>query len=103
MAKVYTAPAGSFVDASRRYEQVIVAGRHDYGFPQEQAFVHRLRDKLIPAAAVPGRRACSSAAAPAQGVDFLHRAYTYFLPLIAAVLVLTYFLLMRAFRSLLCR
>jgi RND superfamily putative drug exporter len=38
--------------------------------------------------------------APAQGVDFLHEAYTYFPPLIAAVLVLTYLLLMRAFRSL---
>ena len=37
--------------------------------------------------------------APGQGVDFLHQAYAYFLPLIAAVLVLTYFLLMRAFRS----
>ena len=38
---------------------------------------------------------------PGQGVDFLHQAYTYFVPLILAVLVLTYFLLMRAFRSLL--
>jgi RND superfamily putative drug exporter len=38
---------------------------------------------------------------PAQGVDFLHLAYTYFVPLIGAVLILTYFLLMRAFRSLL--
>ena len=39
--------------------------------------------------------------APGQGVDFLYQAYTYFLPLIGGVLVLTYFLLMRAFRSLL--
>ena len=39
--------------------------------------------------------------APAQGVDFLHQAYSYFPPLIAAVLLLTYLLLMRAFRSLL--
>ena len=38
---------------------------------------------------------------PAQGVDFLNVAYSYFIPLIAAVLVLTYLLLMRVFRSLL--
>ena len=28
--------------------------------------------------------------APPQGVDFLHRAYSFFPPLIAAVLLLTY-------------
>src|SRR6202035_86993 len=39
-----------YVYPPREYEQVTLAGRHDYGFPQEQAFVHRLRDKLIPAA-----------------------------------------------------
>ena len=36
---------------------------------------------------------------PPQGVDFLDQAYRYFPWLVAAVLVLTYFLLMRAFRS----
>ena len=39
--------------------------------------------------------------APPQGVDFLDRAYRYFPWLVAAVLVLTYVLLMRAFRSVL--
>jgi RND superfamily putative drug exporter len=38
---------------------------------------------------------------PPQGVDFLDRAYSTFPWLIAAVLVLTYLLLLRAFRSLL--
>ncbi len=52
-----------FVEPDRRDEQVIVAGRHDYGFPQAQAFVGRLRGTLIPAAALPrGRERCSSAA-----------------------------------------
>jgi RND superfamily putative drug exporter len=36
---------------------------------------------------------------PPQGVDFLDQAYRYFPWLVAAVLVLTYVLLMRAFRS----
>jgi uncharacterized membrane protein YdfJ with MMPL/SSD domain len=101
VAKVYTGLNGHFVDASRRYEQILVAGRHDYGFPQSQAFVHRLRNTLIPAAAFPAGATVLVGGGPGQGVDFLHQAYTYFVPLIAAVLVLTYFLLMRAFRSVL--
>jgi RND superfamily putative drug exporter len=101
VAAVSTGTSGRFVDASRRYEQVIVAGRHDYGFPQAQAFVKRLRGELIPAAGFPGRTSALVGGGPAQGVDFLHQAYTFFLPLIAAVLVLTYLLLLRAFRSVL--
>jgi RND superfamily putative drug exporter len=38
---------------------------------------------------------------PPQGVDFLHRSYAVFPWLVGAVLILTYLLLMRAFRSLL--
>ncbi len=101
LRKVYTGLGHQFVDPSRRYEQVIIAGHHDYGFPQEQAFVKRLRDRLIPAAGFPGSARVLVGGAPGQGVDFLHQAYTSFVPLIAAVLVLTYFLLMRAFRSVL--
>jgi len=101
VAKVYTGLNSHFVDSSRRYEQVLVAGRHDYGFPQSQAFVKRLRSKLIPAAGFPATATVLVGGGPGQGVDFLHQAYTYFVPLIAAVLILTYFLLMRAFRSVL--
>ncbi len=80
---------------------MLVAGRHDYGFPQEQALVKRIRSDLIPAAGFPETTQVLVGGGPGQGVDFLHQAYTYFVPLILAVLVLTYFLLMRAFRSLL--
>ena len=101
VAKVYSGVGPRFVDPSHRYRQVLVAGRHDYGFPQEQALVHRMRDTLIPAAGFPETTQVLVGGGPGQGVDFLHQAYTYFVPLILAVLVLTYFLLMRAFRSLL--
>jgi putative drug exporter of the RND superfamily len=101
VAKLYTGLGSRFVDPTRRYEQVVVAGRHDYGFPQEQAFVERLRSTLIPAAAFPGSTRVLVGGAPGQGVDFLHEAYTAFVPLVAAVLALTYILLMRAFRSVL--
>ena len=101
VAAVYSAPAGRFVDASRRFEQVIVVGRHDYGFPESQSFVRRLRSTLIPAARFPAAADVRVGGGPAQGVDFLHQAYRYFVPLVVAVLLLTYLLLMRAFRSLL--
>jgi putative drug exporter of the RND superfamily len=101
VAKVYTGAGRRFVDPTRHYEQVVVAGRHDYGFPQAQSFVKRLRDTLVPAAGFPSSTTVLVGGAPGQGVDFLHQAYTYFIPLIAGVLVLTYLLLMRAFRSVL--
>jgi RND superfamily putative drug exporter len=101
VAAVYGGSSGRYVDPSRQYEQLILAGRHDYGYPQEQAFVKRLRGDLIPAAQFPGGVEVRVGGAPGQGVDFLHQAYTYFPPLIAAVLALTYLLLLRAFRSLL--
>ncbi len=101
VAKVYAELGPRFVDPSRRFRQVLVAGRHDYGFPQEQALVKRIRSNLVPAAGFPTTAQVLVGGGPGQGVDFLHQAYTYFVPLILAVLVLTYFLLMRAFRSLL--
>ena len=101
VAAVYEGTVGRYVDASKSFEQLLVAGRHDYGYPQEQAFVKRLRNRLIPAARFPASAEVLVGGAPAQGVDFLHQSYTYFPPLIGAVLVLTYLLLLRAFRSLL--
>src|SRR5262249_44424997 len=84
-----------------RYAQVIVAGKHDYGEEASQSFVHRLRGELIPAAAFPEGVRALTGGAPAQGVDFLTRAYSVFPWLVLGVLVLTYLLLLRAFRSLL--
>jgi uncharacterized membrane protein YdfJ with MMPL/SSD domain len=101
VAKVYAGTGSTFVDSTRTFRIVLVAGRHDYGFPQAQAFVRRLRSAIIPAVEFPASSRVLVGGGPAQGVDFLHRAYTYFVWLILAVLVLTYFLLMRAFRSVL--
>jgi RND superfamily putative drug exporter len=101
VAAVYSGTAGRYVDPTGHYQQLILAGRHDYGFPQAQSFVKRLRSRLIPAAGFPEGVQVHVGGAPGQGVDFLHQAYTYFPWLIAAVLVLTYLLLLRAFRSLL--
>jgi RND superfamily putative drug exporter len=101
VAAVAAPPGGRYVDGSGRYRQVLVPGRHDYGFEESQAFVKRLRDDLIPAAGFPEDVDVIAGGGPAQGVDFLDRAYGWFPPLIAAVLLLSYVLLVRAFRSLL--
>jgi RND superfamily putative drug exporter len=100
-ASVRLASAPPFVDRSGRYEQLIVAGRHEYGAEQSQSFVKRLRSSLIPAAGFPATVRVFAGGGPPQGVDFLTQAYRYFPWLVAAVLLLTYVLLMRAFRSVL--
>ena len=88
-----------FVDPSGRYQQMIVAGRHEYGDEPAQSFVHRLRGTMIPDARFPVGVRVYAGGGPPQGVDFLTRSYDTFPWLVLAVLVLTYLLLMRAFRS----
>jgi RND superfamily putative drug exporter len=92
---------GRYVDRSGRYEQLIVAGKHEYGDEPSQEFVHRLRDRIIPSAGFPSDARVLAGGGPAQGVDFLRQSYRYFPWLVLAVLVLTYLVLMRAFRSIL--
>ena len=89
------------VDPTGRYRQVVVAGRHEYGSPEAQRFVSRLRGTEIPAARFPSGVRVLAGGGPPQGVDFLHRSYQFFPWLVLGVLVLTYLLLMRAFRSVL--
>jgi RND superfamily putative drug exporter len=100
VAAVYAGGSRRFVDASGRYAQVIALTRHDYGEPEAQAFARRLREHTIPAARFPPGTRALAGGGPPQGVDFLHQAYRYFVPLVLGVLVLTYVLLLRAFRSL---
>jgi uncharacterized membrane protein YdfJ with MMPL/SSD domain len=99
VAYVQSGTGGRYVDASGRYEQVIVAGRHEYGEQPSQDFADRLRDSITPAADFPPGATVLAGGGPAQGVDFLHQSYRYFPWLVLAVLVLTYIVLMRAFRS----
>jgi len=102
--EVFVTAIGSkppYVDASGRYARMIVTGRHEYGDPQERALVRRIRDTLVPAARFPAGSRVLVGGGPAQGVDYLSRAYSVFPWLIAGVLVLTYLILLRGFRSVL--
>jgi RND superfamily putative drug exporter len=98
---VASGPDEPFVDRTDRYARVIVAGRHEFGEKQSQHFVERLRSDLVPRARFPGSADVVVGGAPAQGLDFLHRAYGAFPWLVGTLLALTYVVLLRAFRSLL--
>ena len=84
-------PGGS----AHGYRRIYVVNRHEYGAEQTQAFVRRLRR------AVPAGATIYAGGGPPQGVDYLDRSYAWFPWLVVGALVLTYLLLLRAFRSML--
>ena len=101
--EVFVTAIGSrppYVDATGRYARVVVTGRHEYGDPQERALVKRIREALVPGARFPVGTRVLVGGGPAQGVDYLSRAYGLFPWLVVAVLVVTYLILLRGFRSL---
>jgi RND superfamily putative drug exporter len=93
-------PARPYIDPSGRFAQLVVAGRHEYGQEAAQSFVKRLRGDIVPSVQWPSGVRVLAGGGPPQGYDFIHRSYQVFPWLVLGVLVLTYLLLMRAFRSL---
>ena len=100
VARVDYAPVEPFVDPSGRYAYASVAGRFEYGAPESQAFARRLRAEVVPSVPFPEDVRVLAGGGPAQGIDFIDRSYGIFPWLVLAVLVLTFVLLVRAFRSL---
>ena len=88
-------------EPGRRYEELVIVGRHEYGQPAAQRFVGRLRATIVPRSRFPDGARVFVGGGAAQGVDFLRRSYGAFPWLVLGLLALTYPLLMRAFRSLL--
>jgi uncharacterized membrane protein YdfJ with MMPL/SSD domain len=88
-------------DPTRRYEELVVIGRHEYGQSAALDFVRRLRTHTVPGAGFPAGTRVLVGGGAAQGLDFIERSYGAFPWLVLAVLALTYPLLLRAFRSLL--
>jgi putative drug exporter of the RND superfamily len=89
-----------FVDSTGRYLRIEAIGRHEYGLPKSMDFVERLRDQIVPGSHFPEGVDVFAGGGPPSGVDFLDLTYGTFPWLVLAVLVATYFLLLRAFRSL---
>jgi uncharacterized membrane protein YdfJ with MMPL/SSD domain len=101
VADVQSGPAPQFVDPSGRYLRLTVVGVSEYGSQPALRFVDRLRDRIVPAAGFPGAVRVYAGGGPPSGRDFLDLTYGAFPWLVLGVLVLTYLLLLRAFRSLL--
>jgi RND superfamily putative drug exporter len=93
------AERANLVDSSGQLAQIRVAGHSDAGEQPAIDLVHRIRDTYIPNANFPASADVLLTGAPAFGVDFIDKAYGAFPWLILAVLVLSYLLLLRAFRS----
>ncbi len=99
VAKVVFAKTPQHVDPTARYLNIEVIGKSDYGKPESLAFVSRLRGDVIPAARFPETARIYAGGGPPGGKDFIDLTYSWFPWLVLAVLVATYLLLMRAFRS----
>jgi RND superfamily putative drug exporter len=97
-AGIARAKRANLIDQSGQVVQIRVAARSDAGTTQAVYLVHRLRDRYVPQAGF-GNSTVLVTGAPAFGVDFIDTAYAAFPWLVAAVLVLSYLLLLRAFRS----
>jgi uncharacterized membrane protein YdfJ with MMPL/SSD domain len=89
----------NLVDGTGRVVQIRAAGRTDAGTDGAIGLVHRIRGTHVHAAAFPPGTDVIVTGAPAFGVDFIDKAYGAFPWLVLAVLVVSYFLLARAFRS----
>ena len=98
---VATGRTKPYVSSDGRYARVIVIGRHEYGAVESRRLVSRLRNALVPDARFPGGVRVLVGGAPPKGADFLARAYGSFPWLVLAVLLVTYAVLVRAFRSVL--
>jgi uncharacterized membrane protein YdfJ with MMPL/SSD domain len=86
-------------DREGRVLQIRAAGRSDAGTQAAMDLVHRIRERYAPAARFPAGGDVLLSGAPAFGVDFIDKAYGAFPWLLLAVLVVSYLLLLRAFRS----
>jgi uncharacterized membrane protein YdfJ with MMPL/SSD domain len=100
-AVVSGAAEASLADAEGRVAQVRAAGRSDVGTTAATDLVDRIRHRYVPAARFPGDTEVLVTGSAAYNVDFVDTAYSAFPWLVVAVLVLSYLVLLRAFRSLL--
>jgi len=87
------------VDPTGRYANLQMVGESEYGTPPALHFVDRLRGTIIPDASFPRAAEVYAGGGPPGGRDFLDLTYGAFPWLVLAVLLLTYLLLLRAFRS----
>jgi RND superfamily putative drug exporter len=100
--EVFTVASGDkwpYVDATGQFIRLYVFGQHDLGAAQTVELVEALRNDYIPKAGFPAGSRIYLGGAPAQGVDLLDGLAQSF-PVVALVILLfTFMVLARTFRS----
>jgi RND superfamily putative drug exporter len=76
-----------------------VIGKNDVGSSKTHELVNKLRATYLIKTSFPASTRFYLAGTPAQGVDLLHRIFSSLPLIISLILILTYILLFRAFRS----
>ena len=88
-----------FVDATGRYLRFFVFGRHVLGAPESNQLVEALRTTILISSGFSRDAVLYLGGPPAQGVDLINAILTSLPWIILLALLMTYILLMRAFRS----
>ena len=96
---VATDVTSTFVDSTGQFMRIFVIARHSLGAPETSDLVERIRAKYLSGTGFPAGTKFYLGGPPAQGADLVDRITFYFPWLIGLALLLTYFLLLRAFRS----
>lgn len=91
----------TLTSTSGKVLRIEVVSRQDPASPQSQSFAEHLRNVLIPAAHFPSKALVLAGGGAAYAEDFVTRTLGPFPWLILGVLLVTYLILVRAFRSLL--
>jgi RND superfamily putative drug exporter len=100
--EVFTVASGQkwpYVNASGRYLRIYVFGQNDLGSDQTRQLVQQLRDDYIPNAGFPTGTEIYLGGAPAQGVDLLDAIKSSLPTIIPLIVLITFFILLRTFRS----
>ena len=100
--EVFTVASGEkwpYIDASGRYIRIYVFGSHDLGSLQTRQLVADLRNTYIPQAGFPAGTKFYLGGAPAQGIDLLNALRSSLPIIISLILLITFVILLRAFRS----
>jgi RND superfamily putative drug exporter len=95
------ATAAGLVNKNQQYAVIFAASKEAYGSESAQELARRIRGTYVPEADFPTGTTVLVGGGPAAGVDFIDQIYGVFPWLIAVVLLISYILLVRAFRSLL--
>lgn len=101
-SEVFTVASGEkwpYVDSTGRFIRIYVFGQHDLGAARTVELVDQLRHIYIPNSGFPDNSRIYLGGAPAQGVDLLNALGNASPVVVISILLLTFFILLRIFRS----